>query len=237
MSRFDSEVLMHKISFLKSNNEIILLININQKPPNTTSMTKKYYLSILLISLSSMAIAQQDYLEIIADKSCECLAGKRAAKTNLTSEEIGTCLLLATKDYKNQIAEDYNLDLNNLAQENGERLGELIGSKMAFTCPDLLIGAGDTEEEEEYETFATTGKVLNVSKETFVVFELKSDNGRIEKFYWMTYVDSDLNLQNMYDELKDKQVQLEYLEQELFDSRINEYRKFNLITSLTADNP
>lgn len=177
-------------------------------------------------------------MEIIADKSCECLAEKRATKTNLTSEEIGTCLLLATKDYKNRIAEDYNLDLNNLAQENGEKLGELIGSKMAFTCPELILGAADSKEEEEgYTTFATTGKVLNVSKETFIVFELKNDNGRIEKFYWLTYVDSDLNLQNMYDELRDKQVQLEYIEQELFDSRINEYRKFNLITSLTTENP
>lgn len=172
-------------------------------------------------------------MEIIANKSCECLAEKRLANPSISTEEMGACLLLATKDYKARILEDYDLDLNDLTRANGERLGELIGSKMAFNCPELVMGAA--REEEEYESFSATGKVLGISNETFVTFELKNDNGKIEKFYWFTYVDSNLNLQNMYSDLKGKQVQLEYVQQELFDSRIKEYRMFNVITSLTGE--
>lgn len=172
-------------------------------------------------------------METIAAKSCECLAEKRSANPDITTEEVGTCLLLATKDFKDRIREDYDLDLNMLTPENGERLGELIGSKMAFRCPDLLIGVSNSEEEYEY--YSATGKVLNVNNDTFVSFELKNDNGKIEKFYWFTYAESNLDLQNMYTELKGKQVQIDYVEQELFDSRIQEYRMFNVITSITTE--
>lgn len=185
---------------------------------------------MLLIFFSSILSAQEDYMQVIADKSCECLAERKENKSKLSSEEIGTCLLIATKDYKDQILEDYDLDLNDLGGGNGERLGELIGSKMAFACPELLMGTANTEQENS--AFTATGKVLDITKETFVVFELKNDNGKVEKFYWLSYVESDLNLQSKYNDLTGEEVEIEYIEQELFDSRINEYRKFNLITAL-----
>lgn len=170
-------------------------------------------------------------MQVIAEKSCECLAEKRDAKPDLSSEEIGTCLLLATKDYKVRIQEDYDIDLNDLAGGNGERLGELVGSKMTFTCPDLIMGVAD-DDEEENPALTATGEILDVTNDIFVVFELKNDNGKVEKFYWFTYVDSDLNLQNNFNDLKGDQVQIKYIEQELFDSRIKEYRNFNVVTSL-----
>lgn len=196
-------------------------------------MIRKYYLAMLLISFTSVLAAQEDYMEVIADRSCECLAQKKTTKTNLSSQEIGTCLLLAARDYRTRILEDYNLDLNDLTGGSGERLGELIGSKMAFLCPELIVGAAGNEEENP--ALAATGTILDINNEIFAVFELENENGRVDKFYWLTYVDSNLNLQNEFHDLKGEQVQIEYVEQELFDSRIKEYRKFNVITTLRKD--
>lgn len=196
-------------------------------------MTKKHYLPLLLIFFSSILTAQEEYMQIIAEKSCECLSEKSAVNPNLSAEEMGTCLLLATKDYKAQLLEDYDLDLNDLTGGNAERLGELIGSHMAFVCPDVLIGA--SRDEQEHPTFTATGEILEISTETFVIFQLKNDNGRLEKFYWLTYVDSEFNLQNNYSDLTGEQVQIEYTEQELFDPRIKEYRKVNVITALNKE--
>lgn len=193
--------------------------------------TKKFSLMILLLSSGLVSNAQEAYMDTIAQKTCECISKKQEETKQLTSEELGVCLFQVARDYQAELKEDFDFDLENLADGEGERLGELIGTRMAFTCPEILMSAaGDMEEEEP--AFSAKGTVTGVISEPFVVFEVKQDNGRIGKFYWLSFVDTDLALQDSFEELKTQDVEIEFVGREIFDPRIREYKMFNVITSI-----
>jgi hypothetical protein len=205
-------------------------------------MTKPLFLFLALCFTLSNAMAQEgeeDYLDKIANKTCECIEKKSVEKKTLNTMELGTCLLISARDYKDQLKKDHGLDMNTLTSEEGERLGELIGLRMAFVCPSTLALMSDITDDEDDETnlrtMTSTGKITKVEEGSFIVFQLKNEQGKSEKFYWLTFVSSDYDLQNEYKNLKGKKVTVDYIEQELFDPRLNEYRKLNVLTDLYLD--
>jgi hypothetical protein len=195
-------------------------------------MSKKFNLIILFFFCYLISNSQENYLDIIANKSCECIKEKKATKPNLSSSELGICLLTSAKDYQKDIFKDHNLDINSLDGESGEKLGQLIGLRMAFVCPDLLSEFADDDEVQE--NYTQTGYITKINNDPVVIFELKNDSGKIEKFYWLTFIETSFDLQNSFKELLEKNVQIDYVQQELFDPRIKEYRFFNIITSLNV---
>ena len=193
-------------------------------------MRKITFLVILFTFISHTSNAQKDYLKKIAEKSCECVKEKQKTNPNLTDVELGLCLLESAKDYKEQILKDYNVDLETMDGENGEKLGELIGYQMAFACPDVLQIFAD--DEEALPSFTTKGQITNIVENAIITFELKDDSGKTTKLYWLTFIQASFDIQNTYKKLQDKNVEIEYFEQELFDPRLNEYRKFNVISAI-----
>lgn len=188
-------------------------------------------LSFLLVSLSNInAQENTDYLDEIAAKSCECIEERKKTNPDLSTVELGTCLLVSAKDYKDQIAKDFDIDVNNFDSNAGERLGEIIGLRMAFVCPEIISSFAD--DDEEFETYEVQGIVNKINSDGFISFEIKNEEGKVQRFYWLTFAYSEFDLQSSYNTLEKKNIKLEYVEQELFDLRINEYRKFNIITSL-----
>lgn len=196
---------------------------------------KKSLLLIFALFAGSSAIAQQqqDYLDTIANKACECIETKNLIETYKGEEltmQLGICLMLSAKDHREQLLSDHGLDLDKLDVE-GEQLGILIGSRMAFVCPDLLMAAaGEAPEELSYLT--ETGTITAISEAPFVVFTIKTPEGRSKDFYWLAFISSQFDLQNDFRNLKGKQVSVEYLEEELFDPRINDYRYFNHLSGI-----
>ncbi|MFD1079830.1 hypothetical protein, partial [Longispora fulva] len=111
-------------------------------------MKTNHYFTILAFFSFFLTTAQEDYLEIIAEKSCDCIQQKKEAfekeSKEITTTELGVCLFESAREYKDRLIADYELEMTNLAGEAGEKLGVLIGSKMAFVCPDILMAAADT---------------------------------------------------------------------------------------------
>jgi hypothetical protein len=69
-----------------------------------------------------------------------------------------------------------------------------------------------------------------------VVFSLKDDFGRIFKFYWLSFIKSDLELTNNYNSLLGKTIKLTYNKKDFFDPKISEYRQFNVISKIETGN-
>lgn len=194
-------------------------------------MRKALFTFIFLLIYVSLK-AQEAYMSEVAQDVCDCIAERKLAKPDISKSELGVCILTSVQDYKVQIARDYNVDLNNLHGEEATKLGELIGFELLHVCPETLMEIGKMTENEEIETFTATGTVQNISEGPFVIFEVKNENNRIEKFYWLTYIDTDFDLQNTYSDLMNKKVDITFFINELFDPRIKEYRMFNLIHTL-----
>ena len=195
---------------------------------------KKIYLPILACLFLSSSYAQEDYLEEIAKKPCECIGAKdfSAYKNKETRDmQLGICLLEAAKDHKDKLLQEHDLNLDNF-QANAERFGEVIGLRMALICPNTLMAVSGELESDTPEVLRITGEVREVVESPFVTFTIKDSDGRSSRFYWLDFVSSTYPLQSQYMDLNGKTVKVEYVSRELFDPRIREYRNFNVITAV-----
>ncbi|MGE0638168.1 MAG: hypothetical protein AB7G44_07335 [Bacteroidia bacterium] len=201
---------------------------------------KKSLLIICFLGLTFKGFTQ-DYLDKIAQSSCECLdkVGDTTLTTDAYNMKLGLCMLEASVPYKKQLKKDYNIDFAKI-DEQGEELGALIGMRMASHCPEGLLkiaamyndGTEGTVEEEEYTDNSASGVVIKVETEFFVTFSVKDDAGKISKYYWLSFPDSNQELQYSYKDLLAKNVTINYTPQDFFDPKIEAYRQFNVISRI-----
>ena len=199
----------------------------------------KRYLFGLFLATSFYSFAQIDYLEKIAIASCSC-ADSLSPDLKISDRNIrlGLCMINACEPYGEELLRDHQIDLKRIDSQ-GEELGVLVGIKMASICPDKLIElAGedevniDSESSDEYRTIEGEGVVFSILEEPFVCFTIKDEEGRKQKYYWLTYVDSEMNIENAFNSLKGRKVYFEYVIDEIFDPRIREYRNINILVYL-----
>ncbi|WP_276498462.1 hypothetical protein [Pontibacter litorisediminis] len=190
----------------------------------------------------SPKVQGQAYMDAIADETCGCLNEfMSSGETRNVEMRIGACLLKAAGPYEKQLKKDYGIELTNLSSQ-GEKLGEMLGVKIATRCPDSfmammeLMEKGQEAKEVALEEKTYEGTVTGVNDQQFIVFTIKDASGKASSFYWLSFFTSDLGSGNNYKEVKGKKVQVGYREEEFFDPRINEYKKFNVITSLKSLN-
>ncbi len=199
----------------------------------------KYLLLLSLIS-STLFVNAQDFMDKITQKSCECLDNiDENLEKSQFNMELGVCMIEASMPYKKQLKKEYKIDLERI-ETSGEDLGRLIGVKMATACPNSLLrmvnkSQGDEEVSEGNEESVVNGKVSAINAEKFVEFTIEDNDGKQTVCYWFSFVESDINLINQYNLLKNKQVRVIFVSQEMFDARINEYRMVNVIKELQIE--
>ena len=195
-----------------------------------------YIIAIFCFLNFNSIFSQKDYMSIITEKSCECLSEiDETPNTDKFNMQFGLCIIEAATPYKKQLKADHNIDLDKIDKQ-GEKLGQLIGFRMASVCPDEILRASKDaieEAEDEDELYYITGSVVNIEKEQFVIISVKNDDdGKTSKYYWLDYVDSEMDLQIEYNNLSGKRIELYYSIDELFDARIDEYKSFNIIEGI-----
>lgn len=199
----------------------------------------KIKLTLILVAclLIQTTYAQEDdYMQKITQKACECVANLSETE-NISNEELGLCMLGEAVKYKEQLLRDHNINMMNIDIE-GEELGRLIGLRMISQCPDVMMKmvemTEDDSEEFEETLYIAEGKIKAISKDEFIVFSLKTEDGRTSKFYWLTFIQSDTDLQNDYEKLKGKKVVIEYDIYEFYDTKLKDYRNYNIIESINT---
>lgn len=198
-------------------------------------MKKIILLPALLLLLVCSAQAQT-YMDDIAKKSCDCVAKVNPnLKGNEFNMALGVCIIDAAMPYKKQLKKDYGVDMDRIDVE-GEKLGSIIGVRMVSFCPDAMVAITSKTEEaaatEESDVLTTSGLVTKIEKDFFVVFHVKDDEGKTSKYYWISPVESDLDITSEYESLVGRKVELYYNGENLFDPRIAEYRQYFVIVGL-----
>jgi hypothetical protein len=196
----------------------------------------KHIFILIFTLIFSMSFYAQDYMDKITKQACDCLDG---VDENLGTEKLtlklGLCVIDAAAPYKKQLKKDHKLDLDKIDEE-GHRLGTMIGVKMASICPDKLLMFSEISSEEEeimpYESKIVQGEILRIDEDLLVTFHLKDDFGKIMKFYWATFIDSPYEMTLEYKTLVGKTVVITYEPTDIFDARIGEYRTFNIISRI-----
>ena len=184
---------------------------------------------LLMLGISEMGISQ-NYLDKIAKSSCSCVSETKEIEDKSEKQmALGLCILQGAEPFSKELMRDYDIDFNNI-DEDGEKLGKLIGVKMVRFCPEVFEAMSD--EDEESEVFVFEGKVSGINKKGFVYFTIKNDEGRSSKYYWLTYVASEIDIANNFESFSGKNVLVKYRVLEIFDPKINDYRNINVLVSL-----
>lgn len=198
----------------------------------------------LLLFITPLAKAQ-DFMDEIARQACDCVSKE---SQNSDPEKVkmmmGLCLIDAASPYSKQLKKKYGIDFDKI-ETQGEELGRIIGMKMASICPDVLILMAKTVSDDmpppppvaynqKYgsASLTTEGKIVSITDDKFVEFSIKHADGKILKYYWFTYIDSDIDLSTEYKKLQESFVRITYQTKEYFDARIGEYRAFDVIQTI-----
>lgn len=202
---------------------------------------KKSILLGLLLSISLLGFSQK-YLVKIAEESCVCLENiSDTINPEQINMEMGMCIIEAAVPYKKQLLKDHDIDMDQI-DVYGEKLGMLIGVKLASVCPNTLLrvtklaNVGNIEEPEEIDDIQiVNGTVTKIEDDMFVIFSIKDETNRVSKYYWLTGIDSDVDITSNYMDLLNKDISIAYETKELFDPRIQVYRQFKIITEIKLE--
>lgn len=181
----------------------------------------------------------QTYFDKIVEESCACIS---KVSDNLDKErytqEIGICMLVAAEPYRKQLKKEHGINFDKI-DVDGEKLGRLIGMKMATMCPNAILSA--VNKSDESSTASAGGKsfggtVTKLENDFFVILHVKEESGKINKFYWLTYVESDVDLADQYASMIGSPVNITYRSEDMFDPKIKEYRQFSIIEKIEFTN-
>jgi hypothetical protein len=177
----------------------------------------------------------QTYLDKIVQESCNCVSKVSQTLDNEQyTQELGICMIVAAEPYRKQLKKDHNIDFDKI-DVDGEKLGKLIGIKMAAVCPDLILAVAKrsgNSESASVESKSFEGTITKIENDFFVVLHIKDDSGKTNKFYWLTYVESGMEVADRYDSMVGSSIALTYRSEEFFDPKIKEYRSFSIIEKL-----
>lgn len=202
---------------------------------------------ILFLTFISSFLFAQDYKQKFAQEVCKCtgeLDTKNKTKSQITSQ-FGLCAFKYATPYKKELKRDFGVDiLEDLSnQKKMESFGVQVGMLMINNCPEVFAKIMDSEKTEATETVEAedisyqlvNGTVSKIEKDNFIAFHIVGDNKNLNKFYWISSIESNLDLPKEYTNLLNKKVNISYYTAEIFDSKINDYRNLNIISSLKTD--
>lgn len=206
-----------------------------------------FTVALLLIGNATIA---QNYMDDIAKKSCECLNNIPAnANKDEYTVKLGLCMIEAAMPYQKQLKKDHDIDFAKIDKQ-GEKLGRIIALRMASVCPNELVKlAADYNADEQKETSTKEtptkdnqiseifeGTIVQIEDNQFVLFAVKNEEGKVVKFYWLTFPPSNIDLPSKYKSLLNKKVRISFSTNEVFDPKIGEYRTINVISKIDTIN-
>jgi hypothetical protein len=184
----------------------------------------------LLILLGTNLVQAQDVLDSITSHSCDCISKlnlKEMPKEKLTIE-MGLCMMQAADPYSKQLKATYGIDMAKVDKGDGEKLGRLVGLKLASNCSAFkdLISVITSEDQP---SFSLEGTITDFVIEQFVTIVLKDEDGRDQKIIWLDYFK---NSEKLLKKGKNKNVVIDYEERELYNPKYEDYIKYKVATGI-----
>jgi hypothetical protein len=189
----------------------------------------RYFFLFAAFFVSGLCYAQ-DFLDEIAEQSCNCISENELSEdAEQRTLQLGLCIIESATPFRKKLLKEYKIDMDKVDTQ-GEELGRLVAMRMLSFCPDIL--AALASDEIGNTELVETGVVTKIDESAFISFYVKSNSGKTIRFFWLTFIENDLDLEINYRDLLNKNIEVTYSVMELFDPRIQEYSNFNLITRI-----
>jgi len=162
--------------------------------------------------------------------------GSKIAKEDWAAE-LGFMILPLISKYKEQIKNEWNLDVD--VAEDLSKASEKIGGSAAMNCPSFqefiknnlseIQGKGGMKK-------TVSGKILKIEGSPFSYFLVQNKTGKTEKIYWMEFFPGADQISLKSETVLNKAVTITYKEMEVYDAASKEYRMIKVASSF-AFNP
>lgn len=193
---------------------------------------------LLLLLHGFNCVSAQGYLDTVTLKTCKCVDQYDAPKVQTNFQVyLGLCIINSSQPYLKQLEKEKGVKSDDMV-ESVKRIGELVGERMVVICPKTIekittemvreSSPTSSAESASYEL----GTITEIDKNSFVIFTIKNEEGKSSKLYWLSEVQSDMDLITKFDSLLNKQVEASYILYDLFDYKSMEYRVFKVLSSI-----
>lgn len=214
----------------------------------------KYIFFALCLSVASVGnLHAQDVLDQLAEKVCGCINNVDSTlEVDALQMQLGLCMLREAMPFKKEIKKKYNIDLDKIDREVGQKLGALLGPRLIITCPDQFsklmpiakreMAKQRGEEDEEFEEPVVEqaiaaeetleGNIIEIKGAEFATVVLKDASNREQKLLWLDYFTNAELLKGNLEALKASKVKVWYTEREIYNVQLKDYIKYKVITRL-----
>lgn len=188
------------------------------------------------LALFALQANAQDVIDKVADETCTCLEERSPAGKMESSQlemVLGLCMLEAGGKYEDELEKEYGLKLNSV--ESMEKLGEVVGERMADSCDKFMeiifamMGEEDSELmqelmqelDEEPGDEGIIGKVISVTGEELLVIKIKSA-GKTQTFHVIGDFSGE-NVVDKGDDLIGETVSIVFDENEIYSPKMKAF--------------
>jgi hypothetical protein len=216
----------------------------------------------IFLFFSTLVNAQEEFMQIIADESCECLKKKNIKvdkeEVYKLAMEFGVCVMASYNSNLNIIPENKKIVLSNY--DEGRKFGKEIAKYMLKSCPDYVISLGikslenedlrkkiieNYQNKDEFLTdtnsievdstnFLVNGTFTGSIKETHFFINLKEETGKTHKFALLNNFENSFLITDDILKISEK-ISVEYFEAELFDKNTFTFVKTKIIVNINKN--
>jgi hypothetical protein len=204
----------------------------------TPPMKKLFVLAALA---APPCLSAQDVADKIAKDACPCfdgMDGKTMSEEQTT--QFGVCMVSKAFPYAKELKRKHGIDLDNMNEDTGEKLGALVASRMIAQCPGFaefaVALAGREEEEIPPPPPGTPREVTGTVQETkpgqFLTVVVRKDDGATVELLLLDHV---TNAERVYtDPAKARGLAAtwQYAERDFLDPYTRTYKTYRVITGI-----
>lgn len=193
-------------------------------------MKMKYFLALAWVAVLGFPLAAQGLMDKLADEACTCISKKdvNSMNTEQLQMQLGFCIMEAVGNNAEAFQKQYG-GVDPSDQEAMTKLGEQIGMKMAFKCPDVLMKMATVET-----TTATvpmppaaleelTGTVRSIDGDEVAQVTVVDEAGRTHKLLWIRYFEGSDRFINEPGKVVGSKVKVQFETIEAYSPKAKEY--------------
>ncbi len=174
---------------------------------------------------------------LTADLCAEIGKNKDDLKGENFEMSLGLIMMGAISDKATELQSVFNLDFSN--NESMSEFSEEVGMKLAIECPDFLRLVAEKQNLSNAPPVAVkkistiTGTLEKIVPGEFTFLQVRSENGKMEKIYWMEYFEG-ANL--LTGNIKNgRKILIQYRETEIYDSASKEYKTIKVAAGISLN--
>lgn len=201
-------------------------------------MKKIFFLFVICSQITfGQDLTKEELINKLSEETCTCIKGKEFTKDNFELT-LGLCMIEGVSKYEKDVKKFYG-DKPLTDKGMMEKLGEAIGEKLVFTCPEFLVlvqqmDDSSFESEGEIEELVISGKFSGVKPEQFLTFVVKEKSGKSHTFLVLEDFENSYLLVDNVLKSSDS-VKVSYYEASLYDPNVKKFVTYKVVIDIVKE--